>query len=122
MGIYNSNGDGKLVRRLWKQDTFTAADGAPDTWYPNGDEADYYETVYYGSRFGIPGMIVKHAYMDSQSDFETYLGSDEALQKLAHADALAIADYYNVEYSETLAAIGDTPITWSVEDGEMRTA
>lgn len=68
--------------------TYTFADGTTEL-------GDYYYVV--GEpiiRFGIPGILVEHAFIDGDSDF---LDSDEDLLILGKADADAIASYYGLK-------------------------
>lgn len=57
---------------------------------------DWYWINYHGSIFGIPSIIVEHAYLDNSDDYYKYLSSDEKLYKLAKADAQGIVNYYGL--------------------------
>lgn len=61
----------------------------------DGSFDDYYGVLRHAYNMGIPAMIVEHCYMDSEIDKE-YFYTDEGLQKLAKADAKAIAAYYRL--------------------------
>lgn len=58
----------------------------------NGKPLDYYAINRHCANRDIPGIIVEHCYMDNASD-EKYISSDDALNELAKADAVGIANY-----------------------------
>ncbi len=63
---------------------------------------DYYYVVGEPiSRLGIPGILVEHAFIESDSD---YLDSDEDLAALGRADADGIAAFYGLKLRENAAA------------------
>lgn len=64
--------------------------------YDNGELADYYAIIRGGVLKNIPTVLVEHAFVDDDSDFENYLSSDEKLKSLAKADAKGIARYYQL--------------------------
>lgn len=64
--------------------------------YPNGILADYYAIIRGGVENDILTVLIEHAFIDSDSDFNTYLNSDKKLKKLALADAAGIARYYQL--------------------------
>ena len=72
--------------------TRNATDG--DT-YPTGDTSDYYTVINESRRRGIPGIIIEHAYVSTQSDAENFLSSDSKLAALGAADAKGILAYIN---------------------------
>lgn len=61
----------------------------------DGSFDDYYGVLRHAYNFGIPAMIVEHCYMDSEVD-KDYFYTDEGLNRLAKADANAIAAYYGL--------------------------
>ena len=61
----------------------------------DGSFEDYYGVLRHAYNFGIPAMIVEHCYMDSDTDKE-YFYTEDGLEKLAKADADAIAAYYGL--------------------------
>lgn len=61
----------------------------------DGSFDDYYGVLRHSYNLGIPAMIVEHCYMDSEIDKE-YFYTEEGLEKLAKADANAIAAYYGL--------------------------
>ena len=78
--------------------------------YPDGSAADYYAVIRHCKEYGIPGIIVEHAFMSNSSDAANFLSNDEGLKKLGVADATGIAQYYGlkketpVEYSAVFDA------------------
>lgn len=64
--------------------------------YPNQVLADYYAIIRGGIENDMLAVLVEHAFIDSDSDYKNYLGSDKKLKKLAHADATGIARYYQL--------------------------
>lgn len=64
--------------------------------YENGELADYYAIIRGGVLKDIPTVLVEHAFVDDDSDFENYLSSDAKLKALAEADAKGIARYYQL--------------------------
>lgn len=64
--------------------------------YENGELADYYAIIRGGVLKDILTVLVEHAFVDDDSDFENYLSSDAKLKALAEADAKGIARYYQL--------------------------
>ena len=62
------------------------------TLYPDGSAADYYSIVYNGKINNIPQIIIEHAFMTNDSDFNNFLSSDAKLKALGQADARGIAN------------------------------
>ncbi len=58
----------------------------------SGRPYDYYGINRHSAKWGFPGIIIEHCFMDNPAD-EVYIADDGALQRLAIADALGIADY-----------------------------
>lgn len=71
------------------------------TNYPNGELADYYGIVKRGVQSEIPAIIVEHAFIDSDTDYEEFLSTDEKLASLAEADAKGLARYYGLEKTDS---------------------
>ncbi len=61
--------------------------------FEDGSKQDYYGINRYSKEYGFPGIIVEHAYLNNESDFQNYLSSNEKLQKLGVADPTGIANY-----------------------------
>lgn len=61
----------------------------------DGSFDDYYGVLRHSYNLGIPAMIVEHCYMDSEIDKE-FFDTKEGLEKLAKADANAVASYYGL--------------------------
>jgi len=58
--------------------------------------SNYYTIINDSVKSGFPGIIIEHLFMDNQYDFQYFLSSQEKLERLGQADALAIADYYHL--------------------------
>ena len=61
--------------------------------YPDNSVQDYYYVIQQSKRAGFPGIIVEHAFLSNQNDYNNYLSSDEKLKKLGEADAKGILTY-----------------------------
>ena len=60
-----------------------------------GTLADYYGVIKGAAKWGIPSMIVEHAFMSNAADLECLTKpDDEGLKALAEADAEALIDFY----------------------------
>lgn len=77
--------------------------------YPDGSAADYYAVIRHCKEYGIPGIIVEHAFMSNSSDAANFLSNDEGLKKLGVADASGIAQYFGLkkEKPEEYSAVFD---------------
>ena len=73
--------------------------------YPDGHISDYYTVINVARRNGIVGIIVEHAFVSSQSDYDNYLNSDSKLQKLGVADATGIAKYFGLKKSNASTSL-----------------
>lgn len=71
-------------------------DSEANELYPNGVLADYYAVIRGGVLNAIPTILVEHAFIDNDSDYEKYLSTDKELKQLAIADATGIARYYQL--------------------------
>ena len=60
--------------------------------YDDGSIADYYAVIRGSKEYGIPGMIVEHCYLTSQSDCQTFLSTADKIKALGVADAKGIID------------------------------
>lgn len=70
-----------------------------NTTYPDGSLADYYGVIRLSKEQGIPAVIVEHAFLNNPSD-AAFLKSEDNLKKLGIADALGIANAYNLSTEE----------------------
>ncbi len=85
----NENG---IVRRPYSPDG-----GAKQTReYPDGSVADYYSQIRFTEEYGIPAIVIEHAYISNDDDYDEYLSSDDKLKTLAMADADAIAKAFHL--------------------------
>lgn len=65
-----------------------------NTKYPNGELCDYYNVIKNCIYHDITGIIVEHAFIDSQSDYKNFLSSEEKIKQLAKKDAQAVLRCY----------------------------
>ncbi len=75
--------------------------------YPDGHISDYFTLVNVSRRNGIVGIIVEHAFISSQSDYNNYLSSDSNLQKLGVADATGIAKYFGLSKANVSTSLAN---------------
>lgn len=73
--------------------------------YPDGSAADWYGVIRHCKEYGIPGIIVEHAFMSNSTDAANFLSNDEGLKKLGVADATGIAQYFGLKK--------ETPVDYS---------
>lgn len=71
-----------------------------DMFDENGVAIDYYAINRHCTARRIPSVIVEQCFMDSEPD-KNFLFSEEGLMQLAEADALGIADYFQLTPYET---------------------
>lgn len=65
----------------------------------DASDEDYYGIIREGVKCGIPTILVEHCFLDHENDAPFWQG-EEALRKLAQADAAAIMEYLNEDNSE----------------------
>ena len=63
--------------------------------YPDGSASDYYGINSWCKRYGFPGIIVEHAFIDNAND-QAYLSNEEWLRRMGIADATGIANYFGL--------------------------
>lgn len=81
-----------IVRRPYSPDG-----GAKQTReYPDGTVADYYSQIRFTEEYGIPAIVIEHAYISNDADYDEYLSTDDKLKELAMADAAAIAEAWHL--------------------------
>lgn len=97
------------LTRLGLKDRGTQIRNAKEDKYPDGSAADYYAVIRHCKEYGIPGIIVEHAFMSNSSDAANFLSNDEGLKKLGVADATGIAQYFGLkkETPEAYSAVFD---------------
>ena len=83
-------------------------DATSEWYYGDGSTADYYKLVRGPRQKGVLGIIVEHAFIDSEGD-AAFLASDENLKNLGEADAQAILDYYD-------SSEGISRLYWGIYD------
>ena len=57
---------------------------------------DYYGIIRRSTNYGLPAVITEHCFVDDPAD-RAFLASDGSYQKLAHADATALAQYLHLK-------------------------
>lgn len=82
-----------------------------------GKNGDYYGIIRRATAYGMQSAIIEHCYLDGAQD-RAFLSQKDALQKLAHADATAIAKHLHLK--STALGVDYTnftegPITCTVE-------
>lgn len=85
-----------VARRSYSADGFAKK----TVYYPDGSIADYYALIRYSMEKGLPAIIIEHTYLCNEEEYRTYLSDEEALAKLAAADAKGIADALNLNLKE----------------------
>lgn len=60
------------------------------TTYDDGSISDYYAVIRGCKKYGIPGMIVEHGYVNNREDCQKFFRTNEKLAELGKADAEAI--------------------------------
>ena len=61
-----------------------------------GKKGDYYGVLYHNKKFGIPAVIVEHAFMSNEGD-AAKLKKEAFLRSLGQADAAGIAQYLGLK-------------------------
>lgn len=79
-------------------------DSQNQTKYPNGALADYYAIIRQGIENDICSILIEHAFVDNQNDYNNYLSSKEKLRTLAAADARGIAAFYELYSTSVLSS------------------
>ncbi len=70
-----------------------------NTLYPDGSLADYYGVIRRCKLYGIPAVIVEHAFLNNAQD-AAFLKSEDNIKKLGIADAIGIAEAYKLSTEE----------------------
>ena len=81
-----------------------------NTLYPDGSLADYYGVIRRSKEYGIPAVIVEHAFLNNVED-AAFLQVEENLEKLGVADALGIAQAYGLSTEEVEFDAEDLQVT-----------
>ncbi len=68
-----------------------------ELYYDDGSLCDYYSIVRNSVKAGIPGIIVEHAFIDNEEDYQAFLADSDKISRLALADARGIAGYYHLK-------------------------
>lgn len=81
-----------------------------NTRYDDGGLADYYGVIKRSKQYGIPAVIVEHAFLNNAQD-AAFLKEESNLKKLGVADALGIAQAYSLSKDEVEFDAEDLQIT-----------
>lgn len=81
---FSTNG---IVRRPYSPEGGTRE----EKFYPDNTIADYYSQMRFNTEYGIPAILIEHAYLSNEGDYRTYLSTDDKLSELAYADAQGLA-------------------------------
>ena len=76
-----------------------------NTKYPNGELCDYYNVIKNCIYHDITGIIVEHAFIDSQSDYKKFLSSEEKIKQIAKKDAQAVFRCYGEKENEEVKTV-----------------
>ena len=83
--------------------------GYSSSTYADGSTADYYGIVRYARKYGMPGIIVEHAFVTNESD-AAKLRDASFLKKLGVADATGVAQQYNLGKDSTAKATASVAV------------
>ncbi len=86
-----------------KRGTFTRTTTKPQTErYPDGSLMDYYTVINSARSCHVPGLIIEHAFINNNSDYNAFLSNDQKLKNLGVADAKGILDYFKTNNNKWL--------------------
>lgn len=80
----------KEIKKLGLSDRGLKIRNANDYKYADGSRQDYYAVIRHSKNFGIPAILVEHAFIDNASD-ANFLSNATNVRKLGIADATGIA-------------------------------
>lgn len=69
--------------------------------YEDGSAGDYHAIIRDGMRYGIPSILIEHAFCDNRGDYNKFLKTEKQLRALAAADARGIARYLQLQRKDT---------------------
>ena len=81
--------------------------------YPDGSMADYYGVIRNSRKYGIPAIIVEHAFISNAAD-AAVLASNQT--QLGIADATGVAEQYNLGKDEAARAQASVAVTSHVSN------
>lgn len=84
-GTMNNNG---IVKRPYSKEGWAKA----TKYYPDNSVTDYYGQMRFNMEYGIPAILIEHAYMSNEGEYRKYLESEESRKALAVVDAKGIAN------------------------------
>ena len=86
----------QLVALGLKNNGILYRNSAVGSRYPDKSKADYYAVIKRSKYAGFPGLIVEHAYVSNHDDSTTFLNGNDRLKRLGVADAMGIAEYFDL--------------------------
>ena len=86
--------------------------------YDDGHLADYYTLLISSRLRGIMGLIVEHAFISTNTDYNDFLSTDAKLKKLGIADASAVAKHYNLRKKQDPPIADGTYLITAMSDKE----
>ena len=87
-----------------------------NTKYSDGSLADFYGIIRGCKEYGIPGIIVEHAFVSNKSDCQKFFGSDTKIAALGVADAQGIIACIDTIKSKRV--VGSSESGWKTVDGK----
>lgn len=79
---------GGVLRRPYSEE----GDASETKYYPDDSVSDYYGQMRFNMEYGIPAILIEHAYLSSEADYREYLETKEQREILGRTDARAIAE------------------------------
>ncbi len=85
--------------------------------YADGSAADYYGVIRYNKIYGIPAILIEHAFLSNSSDVSKYLSTDTQLKALATSNVEAIVETLDLTMvTAELTIAAPTTTTYVVGD------
>ena len=75
-----------------------------------GGLSDYYGVITWGAKFGIPSLIIEHAYLSNYNE-RNLIENPAVLKAMGEADADALIEYYTNHSHSYGSEIIDAPVT-----------
>lgn len=81
---------------------------------------DYYGIIRRGTAYGMPAVITEHCYIDNDTD-RAFLAQADSYQRLAHADATALAQYLHLKSTALGIDYSNYPLPQVAEPADSTT-
>jgi len=69
--------------------------------YEDGSKGDYHAIIRDGMIYGIPSILVEHAFCDNKHDYQNFLKNDAQLKAMGAADARGVARYLGLHRKDS---------------------